>query len=61
MAMIMSRRERNALPRVKSVSGARKRTIFAKEYKGKDVPFYAIDSDEDREKVILVRVQAMKD
>ena len=59
--MIMSRRERNALPGVKSVSGARKRTIFAKGCKGKDAAVYAIESDEDQEKTIVVRVQAMKD
>ena len=53
--MIMSWKERNALPGVKSVSGARKRTIFAKGHKGKDVAVYAIESDKDREKVILVQ------
>ena len=62
VAMIMSRREKkNALPGVNSVSGARKRTIFAKGCKGKDAAVYTIESDEDQEKIIVVRFQAMKD
>lgn len=61
MTMIMSRRETSALPGVKSVSGARKRTIFAKGCHGKNAPVYAIEGDEDQEKIIVVRVQAMKD
>ena len=43
------------------VSGARKRTIFANGCKGKDAAVYAIKNDEDQEKIIVVRVQAMRD
>lgn len=39
----------------------KKRTIFAKGCKGKDAAVYAIESDEEQEKIIVVRVQAMKD
>ena len=47
VAMNKSRRERTALPGVKSVSEARKRTSFAKGCKDKDAAVYAIQRDED--------------
>lgn len=47
VVMIMFWRERNVLFGVKFVSGVRKRIIFVKGCKGKDVVVYVIDSDED--------------
>ena len=61
VAMIMPQRERNALPGVRYVIGARKKNHFAKGCKVKDAAFCAINSNEDQEEISVVQVQAMKD
>ena len=60
VAIVMPRRERNALPGVKYASGARKTKHFATGCKVKDAAVYAIESDEDQEEIGVVRIQAIR-